>query len=442
MIIDKNKGKLSRRNFLTTGAIATAAVSGFPFVHTSRARQRVRPIKIGVDGCGGRGTGAVENAITAAPDIHLVAVADPFRDRIDNCLKSLRAPTSRRRTGPVPNIEVNEDHIFTGLDCYKQLLETDIDYVILTEPPGFRPRAMLAAIEAGKHVFAEKPVAVDAAGARIVIEAGKLAQKKGLSICIGHDQRHNLRSIELIRRIHDGQIGEITSGRSYYNTGFLWHRGDERPKWTEMEYQCRNWYYFCWLSGDQIGEQTIHCIDATNWVNNGYPVRAIGNGGRQVRTDPKWGNIWDNMTIDYKYPNGAHWMTMMRQWDKCDRFGGDYVSFVVGTKGKADLRAGEITGEKPWKYEGEVPSPKVYEHLELIESIRNGKPMNQAEYSAYSALTAVMGRESCYTGKTLTWDDMLKSELDLFPKKVVFGPAPDHDIPVPGRFDAISRKNI
>jgi predicted dehydrogenase len=450
---NNKKSGITRRDFLATGAVATAAISGFPFVYTTRAQQRVKPIRIAVDGCGGRGTGAVQNAIDAAPDVHLIAMADPFMDRIESSYKNLTNPPRRgaqqgaQRGGAPPapprppgqGIEVTKDHMFDGLDGYKKLLELDIDYVILTEPPGFRARALLAAIEAGKNVFAEKPLAVDVAGYRMVLEAGKLAQKKGLSICVGYDKRHTLRCVELIKRIHDGQIGEILSGRSYYNTGFLWHRGDERPKWTEMEYQCRNWYYFCWLSGDQIGEQTTHNIDAQNWVNNGPPVRAIGDGGRICRTDPKWGNIWDNMTIDYEYPNEVHWMTMMRQWDKVDGAGGD---FVVGTKGRANLATGEITGEKPWKYVGESPQAKVYEHKELIDSIRNGKPMNMAAESADSALTSVLGRESCYTGKTLTWDNMLKSELDLFPKKCEFGPAPDHDMPIPGRFNPVTRKNL
>ena len=428
----KSKNKMTRRNFLATGAIATAAISGFPFVHTSRA-QATKPLNIGVIGCGGRGTGAAENALTAAPNIHLIALADPFADRVERCLKTLTNP--KRRSGPLQGVEVKEDHIFTGLDCHKKLLETDVDYVILTGPPGFRPRSFEAAIEADKHVFMEKPVATDPVGVRKILKTGEKAKEKRLSVAVGFDNRHSNSTSETIKRIHDGWMGEIVSGRSYYNTGFLWHRGDE-PEWTEMEYQCRNWYYFCWLSGDHIVEQHIHNIDVVNWVMGGYPIRALGVGGRQARTEPRWGNIYDHFIIDYEYPNGAHVMSMCRQWGNCDTATGN---FFAGTKGKSSVGfilgnvGGEISGERNWKSEKDEVTPKVYEHFELIESIRKGNPMNQSDIGAYSTLTAIMGRESAYTGKDVTWDEMLKSDLDLFPKKVEFGTAPKRAVPIPGQ---------
>ena len=421
----KNKNKVTRRKFIATGAVASAAIAGFPFVNTSRA-QNVPPLKIGVIGCGGRGTGAADNALTASKNIHLIALADPFQDRIDRCLETLTNP--KRRKGPLQGVEVKKDHIFTGLDCGKKLLETDVDYVCLTGPPGFRPQNFEDAVEAGKHVFMEKPVATDPVGVRKILKTAKKAKEKGLSVVVGFDNRHSLAARETIKRIHGGWIGDVLSARSYFNTGTLWHRGED-PSWTEMEYQCRNWYYYCWLSGDHIVEQHIHTIDLMNWALGSYPIRAIGVGGRQVRTEPKWGNIYDHFVIDYEFPNDVHVMSMSRQWQNCDNKGG---GLMVGTIGKSDASR-EITGPNSWKFKGEMVTPKVYEHFELIESIRNGNPMAQADIGAYSTLTAIMGRESAYTGKTITWDEILNSDLDLLPKKLEFGPAPKRTVPIPGQ---------
>ena len=420
-----DKNKMTRRNFLATGAVATAAISGFPFVHTSRA-QNVKPLKIGVIGCGGRGRGAATNAIEAAPDIHLIALADPFSDRIEECLKTLTNP--KRRGGPLKGIEVKEDHCFTGLNCHEKLLETDVDYVILTGPPGFRPRSFEAAINAGKHVFIEKPVATDPVGIQKILTAGKKAAQKGLSVVAGTQRRHQEPYIETIKRIHDGQIGEVVAGQIYWNGGTLWHRGD-KPEWTEMEYQCRNWYYFCWLSGDHIVEQHLHNFDVANWVIGTHPISAIGVGGRQARTDPMYGNIYDHFVVDLEYPNDVHIMSMCRQFRGVDNKIGE---FIIGTRGKSDPQ-GEIFGANPWKFEGRSIDPYVQEHADLIESIRSGKPVNETQNVAYSTLTAIMGRESAYTGKTVTWDEMMNSDLDLFPKKVEFGPAPQRPVPIPGQ---------
>jgi len=422
----KNKNKVTRRKFIAAGAVASAAIAGFPFVHTSRA-QNVPPLKIGVIGCGGRGTGAADNALTASKNIHLIALADPFQDRIDRCLETLTNP--KRRKGPLQGVEVKKDHIFTGLDCSKKLLETDVDYVCLTGPPGFRPQDFEDAVEAGKHVFMEKPVATDPVGVRKILKTAKKAKEKGLSVVVGFDNRHSLAARETIKRIHGGWIGDVLSARSYFNTGTLWHRGED-PSWTEMEYQCRNWYYFCWLSGDHIVEQHIHYIDLTNWVMDGYPVKAMGVGGRQVRTEPKWGNIYDHFTIDYEFANEKHVMAMCRQWANTDNLVG---CFAQGSKGKSKVREGEITGLNNWTFEDEMVTPKEYEHWELSESIRNGEPRSEAENGAYSTLTAIMGREAAYTGKIITWEEILNSDLDLFPKKLEFGPAPKRPVPMPGQ---------
>ncbi|MCK4967321.1 Gfo/Idh/MocA family oxidoreductase, partial [bacterium] len=237
-----NREEITRRGFIQKSAAAAAAttsMSGFPYISKSWGKN-ADPIRIGLIGCGGRGTGAAENALTAAPNVHLIALADAFPDRLEMCKKELTNP--KRRGGPVPNFEVKDDHCFTGFDAYKKLLETDVDYVMLCEPPGFRPISFAAAIDAGKHVFMEKPVATDPVGVRRVLEAGKKAKEKGLSVCVGLDNRHSKSTIETIKRIHDGQIGEIVTGQSYRNGGSVWlgRYQEGSPSWTEMEYQCRN----------------------------------------------------------------------------------------------------------------------------------------------------------------------------------------------------------
>jgi len=422
---DNGKKGITRRDFLVKGAMAATAISGFPFVRTSGA-ESVRPLKVGLIGCGGRGTASLREALQAAPGIRVTALADPFKDRVDRCLRSLR---SRRGMGPlVEGVAVTPDHCFAGLDGYQKLLQTDVHWVNLVGPPGFRPRHFAAAVEAGKHVFMEKPVATDPVAMRKILETAKKAKVKGLSVVVGFDNRHNPSRREAVRRIHDGAIGEITSGTSYNYTAWTrWYRGDD-PSWTEMEYQCRNWYYFCWLSGDVIVEQSIHTIDVTNWVMGAYPISALGQGGRQIPLDPKMGNIWDHMTVDYEYPNGAHVIHMDRQWPKCH---GSGRAGFIGIKG--NYMRNEITGQNPWRFTGKLEGSGVYEQRDVIESIRKGEPRSEGENGAYAALTAIMGRESAYTGKLVTRDKMLNSDLDLFPKKVEFGPAPKRAVPIPGR---------
>ncbi len=424
------KSKISRRDFLAAGTTATAAISGFPFVHATHA-QDTKPIKIGLVGCGGRGTGAVADALNADPNVRLVAMADPFQDRIDSSLKTLKNP--KRRGGPLKGIEVTKDTCFSGLDGYKKILEMDIDYVCLVSPPGFRPMQFEAAINAGKNVFAEKPLATDPVGVRKIKKAAQKAKDKRLSVVVGLNARHSVSNVELMKRIHGGAMGKILAGRAYRVHGGLWHRGSD-PSWTPMEYQCRNWYYFCWLSGDQITEMAVHSMDYVNWVMGSTPVSALGNGGRQVRTDPIYGNIYDHMTIDYEYPDDVHVMLMLRQWDNCDGANGN---FFVGSEGALDRQG--ITGKNPWKPERTDRSRErgagVHEHWKLIDSIRNEKAINNAlDFGADSTLTTILGRESAYTGKKITWDEMLNSDLDLFPKgEIKFGPAPERPVPMPGQ---------
>jgi myo-inositol 2-dehydrogenase / D-chiro-inositol 1-dehydrogenase len=287
-----------------------------------------------------------------------------------------------------------------------------------------------AAVAAGKHVFLEKPIAVDPVGVRKVLETGKAAAGKKLAVVAGTQYRHQTSFMETVKRIHDGQIGEITGGRAYYNAGTLWKR-DRKPEMSEMEYQLRMWIYYDWLSGDQPVEQHIHTVDVTDWVMGGHPVKAVATGGRQVRVEPEFGNVYDHFTMDYEYAGGKHVMSMCRQMANVDNHVGAYF---VGTKGEADIYKAEIKGEKPWKYEGEISIAKAYiqEHTDLINSIRNGKPLNETEHVAHSTLTAILGREAAYTGKSLKWDEVLKSELDLSPPALAFGPNPVRPVPMPG----------
>ena len=419
---------ITRRDFLATGAAAATAISGFPFVKSAHA-QSAEPLKIGVIGCGGRGTGAAANALTADPNIHLIAMADLVPDQVEKSLNTLKTKDEDLQGELQKNIKVEKDHIFTGPDCHEKLLQTDVDYVILTTPPGFRPRNFEAAVRAGKHIFAEKPVATDPVGVRKILKAAQQAKDKGLSVVVGLNARHDKSVMEAVKRIHDGAVGEILAGSIHRLGGGLWHRGSD-PSWTEMEYQCRNWYYYCWLSGDQIVEMVVHQIDLMNWAMGAYPVSALGSGGRQVRTDPKYGNIFDHMSIDYEYPNGAHVAFMCRQWDNCDT---KNANLVIGTKGKSDSRA-RISGENTWRYRGERTHSQVYEHWELIDSIRKGQARNDVlDFGAHSTLAAIMGRESAYTGQVVTWEDMLNSDLDLFPESTALGPAPKRPVAIPGQ---------
>jgi predicted dehydrogenase len=422
--------RVSRRNFVKSGSAATAALaaagcsspaslmSDAPLVHV---KGQETTIKIGLVGCGGRGTGAAENCLSSSENVQLTALGDMFPDRIKG---------SQRTLSKLPGYKVGPNDVYTGWNAYKDVVDSGVDLVLFATPPGFRPIHFAYAVEKGKHVFLEKPVAVDPVGVRKVLEIGKKAAAKKLAVVAGTQYRHQTSFMETIKRIHDGQIGEITAGRAYYNAGTLWKR-DRKPEMSDMEYQLRMWIYFDWLSGDQPVEQHIHTIDVTDWAMGARPVKAVATGGRQVRVEPEYGNVYDHFTVDFEYPNGRHVMSMCRQIANVDNHVGAYF---VGTKGEADVYKAEIKGEKPWKFEGDISIAKAYvqEHADLIASIRNGKPLNEAEHVAHSTLTAILGREAAYTGKSLRWDDVMASDLDLSPAKYVFGDNVTRPVPLPG----------
>ncbi|MFQ5805462.1 MAG: Gfo/Idh/MocA family oxidoreductase [Phycisphaerae bacterium] len=421
---------LSRREFLKTSAVvsATAFVSGCAGLERRQAPGILHPehkpekLRVGVIGCGGRGTGAAMDCVNSSPNVEIVALGDLFQDRLDESRKALA------KLGEA--LQVTDDRCFVGFDAYEGVLACDIDMAIMAPPPHFRPLHFRAAIEAGKHVFMEKPVAVDPVGVRSIIASSELAAQKGLAIVAGTQRRHQPAYLKTMKRIHDGAIGEIVAAQCYWNQGALWVK-EKKPGWSDMEWQCRNWLYFCWLSGDHIVEQHVHNIDVVNWAMQSPPVKAVGMGGRQVRTDPEYGNIFDHFSVEYEYPNGARVLSMCRQIPGTSH---RVSERLVGTKGVANPN-GEIKGKRRYKYEpkGEPVNPYVREHADLIASIRGGKPLNEGKRIAESTLTAIMGRMSAYTGREISWGWVMNSsELDLTAPAYEFGDLPVAPVPIPG----------
>ena len=427
----KDAGKFTRRDFIrasAAGAIAAMTAK----IGTRAYAAGSDKIRIGLIGCGGRGSGAVNNCINADPSAELVAMGDVFKDRIDKSLDLVKRGNQIAEKVSPERIKITPDTRFGGFDAYQKVLACDVDVVILATPPHFRPMHLRAAVEAGKHVFMEKPVAVDPVGVRSIIASSELAEKKGLAIVAGTMKRHQTHYIEVINRVHRGDIGNIVGGQCYYNTGGLWIK-DRQPSWSDMEWQCRNWLYFTWLSGDHIVEQHVHNIDVMNWAMGSHPTKCLGIGGRGVRTDPKYGNIFDHFTVEYEYPSGARIVSMCRQMDGCS----ERVSErVVGTKGTmvTDDSMSAIEGQNAYKHQGEESNPYVQEHADLIASIRQGKPLNEGRRVAESTLTAIMGRMSAYTGRELSWDWVMNaSKLDLTPAKYEFGDLPVEPVAIPGK---------
>ena len=414
------QNKQQQRDSLHNGAVVAAAATvsflGTNYAHAEGADK----LRVGLIGCGGRGTGAAGDCAKAHPSVQIVALADMFRDRLDGCRASLA------RLGD--QYAVTDDRCFAGFDAYQRLIESGVDLVLLCMPPGFRPLHIKAVVEAGKHIFAEKPVAVDATGVRSVIASSELATQKNLSIVAGTIYRRHTAFRDIIKRVQDGAIGDIVGANCYYNVGGVWLR-PRQAGWSDMEWQLRNWYYFTWLSGDHIVEQHVHNLDVMNWAVGAHPVSAYGIGGREVRTPASYGHIYDHFTVEYEYPDGVKVVSMCRQQDGTATRVAD---LIVGTKGTAEPR-GWIKGATTYRYEGPTPDPYVQEHIDLIESIRGGKPMNEGKQIAESTLTAIMGRESAYTGQQVSWDQALNSKLDLMPAKLEFGPLPVPPVAVPGK---------
>ena len=413
----------TRRDFVHTTAAAAAAVA-FPVPITRPPAPD--PIRVGLVGCGGRGSGAAIDCIHADAGVRIVALGDLFPDRIAEARAAV-AKLAAEDPAVLAGFQVTDDHVFSGFDAYQKVIQSDVDLVILATPPGFRPVHLAAAIAAGRHVFMEKPVAVDPAGVRSVLATTEIARQKGLAIVAGTQRRHHAGYRAVIERVQSGAIGELVGGQVYWNQVGLWHK-PRLPEWSDTEWQIRNWLYFTWLSGDHIVEQHIHNLDVANWVIGAHPVRAVGVGGRQWRTDAAFGHIYDHFAIEFEYPGGQRVQSMCRQIDGTAPFVGERFQ---GTKGATDARSA-IGGAAPWTVETVAPNPYVQEHADLLASIRAGKPLNEGQQVAESTLTAIMGREAAYTGQVIVWDELLASTQDLTPPALGFGPLAVPPVAMPG----------
>ncbi|MGN6543921.1 MAG: Gfo/Idh/MocA family protein, partial [Aureliella sp.] len=397
----------TRRNFIKGSSLLLAGGAMAGTLPIARAAHAYGSdvIKIGLIGCGGRGTGAAAQAMnTTGGEVRLMAMADVFEDRMQQSFRSLQGSHKDK-------IDVKDDARFIGLDAYKQLLDTDCDLVILATPPGFRPLHFEAAVEAGKQIFAEKPVATDAPGIRRFLAANKKAKEKGLAVAVGLQRHHEVAYKETMDKLKDGAIGDIIFCRCYWNQEGLWVRNRQEGQ-SELEYQMRNWYYFNWLCGDHIVEQHIHNIDVINWLMGGPPAKAQGMGGRQVRTGKEYGQIYDHHAVEFTYPNGVKMLSMCRHIPGCWN---SVSEFAHGSKGWCDISGAKIydrDNKLVWKSEGNRNGHQE-EHHDLFRSLRAGEKPAEGKYGAESTMTAIMGRMATYSGKELTWDQVLNSDLKL-----------------------------
>jgi predicted dehydrogenase len=422
-------GGASRRDFLRTAA--GAALAGAVALERTAHAAGNDTIKVGLIGCGGRGTQAAENVLNAAPGVTLHAIGDAF----DFQANGARDHLTKFGEGDEKTRELNNkvdlgDRVFTGLDAYKKVLDSGINYVILATPPGFRPQHLEAAVAKGVNIFTEKPVGTDGPGLRKVFKAYEDAREKGLAIAAGTQRRHQAPYIETVKAIQDGAIGDVVSGRVFWMQGILWTRDPKEGMTTDVQKQVWNWYNYTWICGDHIVEQHVHNIDVLNWIVGAHPESAVGTGFR-TRTDPRYGHIYDFFAIDYYYPKGVHVLSMCRQISNCHSEVGEYV---YGTKGSSVVHHYDVNGKRLSGRRAKHPNPYVQEHTDLIESIRAGKPINELKNVAESTLAAIMGRMSAYTGQHVSWDKALNSTEQLVPDDMTWETRlPEWQLAVPGK---------
>ena len=403
----------TRREFLkTSGAAAVGGLVVAGLAQTGRALAAAGgdTLRVGLIGCGGRGSGAANQALTADKNAVLTAMGDVFAAPLKNSLETLRRATPDR-------VKVNPDHCFVGLDAYQKVIDSGVDVVLLCAPPGFRPAHLEAAIAAGKHVFCEKPVATDAPGIRSVLASVEAAKRKKLALVSGFCWRYDLPRREFFKRVHDGAIGQVRAIYGTYYTGPVkpMPPASERPAGMgDLEWQLHNWYNFTWICGDSLVEQAVHSVDKLAWaMNDEPPIKAVAVGGRQIPAHG--GNIFDHFEVNYEYQNGARGFLACRQQTGCYSENNDYL---MGEKGFANIRSGRLeikAGGAPWRYSG--PNNDMYqtEHDELFASIRSGQPINDGPWMTSSCLMAIMGRMAAYTGQQITWEQALNSEEKLVP---------------------------
>jgi len=403
--------RLSRRNAVKMASVAGGAVAAMRSVHAQSPSTEL--IRIGLIGCGGRGTGALTQALSVeGSNVKVTAVADAFEKNIDRTLRAIEKMQDK--------VDLPKERQFYGLDAYKQVLE-HCDLVILATPPGFRPSHFEAAINAGKHVFMEKPVCVDSAGARLVLEVAKKADETNRKVVVGLQRHYQNTYRETIKRVRDGMVGEIIGGQVYWNGSGIWYRKREEGM-NEMQFQVHNWYHFNWLCGDHICEQHVHNIDVANWFLDMTPESAYGVGGKQNRVPGQPSEIYDHHAVNFAYPNGVRIASQCRQFPG----GQNRVNEEFqGTKGF--VKIGEITdysGKVLWKWEGPNPNPYQVEHDELQDAIRNDKPLNNAYYGATSSFSSVLGRTATYTGKPQSFNDLLAADFSLMPTDLTWESTP------------------
>jgi len=407
----------TRRDFIKTSTVAAAgAALAANLMPSNLYAAGDDEIKVGLIGCGGRGTGAIDNVLHSARNVRIVSLADAFQDRADSCEKRANELGQQKEVTDLGNKVDVKGRVFVGLNAYEDLLKTDCNYVMLATPPGFRPIHLAAAVAAGKNVFTEKPVAVDGPGIRSVLDTYEKANEKKLAIVAGTQRRHQLGYLETIKQLHDGAIGDIVAGRCYWNMEVLWCKPREK-QWSDLEYQMRNWYNFTWICGDHIVEQHVHNLDVINWVIGKTPISAAGMGGRQrsVPNPQDFGNIFDHFAVDYEYPGGVHVLSECRQINGCWN---SVSEAVVGTKGMCQVNDYKINGTRILSRDQDkrAVDPYIQEHSDLIASIRSSKPLNELKTVAESTMTAILGRMTTYTGEHLTWDKAINSKEELMPK--------------------------
>lgn len=426
--------EISRREFVKTSAatVVPMMAGGLLMSKAARAAQS-STLKVGLIGCGGRGTGAAMQALTADEGAILTAMADVFPEHIDKSLAGLSKHFGERATH---KIDVPPERKFVGFDAYQGLIDSGVDVVLLATPPAFRPAHFKACVEAGKHTFVEKPMAVDAPGIRAMYEAVELAQQKKLSVVSGFCWRYADAEREIFRRIHEGAIGDIISVHTTYHASTLAQR-PRKPEWSDMEWQLRNWWHFTWLSGDHLVEQACHSVDRLAWsMNDKLPLRCVALGGRAARKGAESGHVFDHFTVIYEYDDGRRAFHTCRQIDNTP---GDNTDYIYGTTGSA-IVSGWIPARQikdkhnqvVWSYDG--PSKDMYqnEHDALFASIRSGTPINDGIQMCNSTLMAIMGRMAAYTGQTISWEQAMNSQENLLPEKLEMGEMPIAPVAVPG----------
>ncbi|MGK7392980.1 MAG: Gfo/Idh/MocA family protein [Candidatus Cyclobacteriaceae bacterium M3_2C_046] len=425
----------NRRSFVKGSAAVMGGLMVNPLSIDKAAFAAARgEIKVALVGCGGRGTGAAVQALSTKEDVKLVAMADAFRDRLDSSYKNIAEKISSSE-----KVDVPDSRKYVGFDAYKQAID-EADVVILATPPGFRPMHFDYAIENGKHVFMEKPLATDAPGVRQVLETAEKAKQKKLNVVVGLQRHYQTVYREMMKRIHDGEIGDVVAAQAYWNGGGVWVR-ERQPQWNEMEYQMRNWYYFNWLCGDHITEQHIHNIDVINWAKNAYPVSAQGMGGREVRTGREHGEIFDHHYVEFTYDDGSIMNSQCRHIKGCWNKVGEHMQ---GTKGRADSSGTiyDLKGNVVWKHrDKDDPNPYQQEHDELFSAIAKGDyKFADAENGAKSTMTSLLGRMCTYSGQKISWDEALNSNVSLMPERFAWDATPPvlpqedgfYPVPVPG----------